>query len=83
MAGRGLATVGTILNTRLIVISGALAAAGDLLISPMRASYSKYTLVKPGDVDNDLPVFVVGKFLENDSCLGAVGLVLRHHGRLA
>jgi predicted NBD/HSP70 family sugar kinase len=83
VAGRGLATVGTILNTRLIVISGALAAAGDLLISPMRASYSKYTLVKPGDVDGDLPVFVVGKFLENDSCLGAVGLVLRHHGRLA
>jgi hypothetical protein len=48
----------------------------------MRASYAKYTLVKPGDFEGDLPVFMVGKFLDNDNCLGAVGLVLRHHGRL-
>ncbi|MCJ8510429.1 ROK family protein [Rhizobium lemnae] len=82
VAGRGLATVGTLFNPRMIVISGALAAADDILLAPMRASYGKYTLVKSGDVDGDLPTFVVGKFLDNDNCLGAVGLVLRHHGRL-
>jgi hypothetical protein len=49
----------------------------------MRSSYAKYTLVKPGDVEGSAPQFVTGRFLDNDNCMGAVGLVLRHHGRLA
>jgi hypothetical protein len=30
-----------------------------------------------------VPRFTVGRFLDNDSCMGAVGLMLRQHGRLA
>jgi predicted NBD/HSP70 family sugar kinase len=82
-AGRGLAAVGTIINPGLFVISGGLAAAGEILLAPMRSSYAKYTLVKPGDVEGSAPQFVTGRFLDNDNCMGAVGLVLRHHGRLA
>jgi predicted NBD/HSP70 family sugar kinase len=83
-AGRGLGIVGTIVNPGLFVISGALAAAGDILLEPLRASYEKHTLVKRDDLDRaQAPRFTVGRFLDNDSCMGAVGLVLRQHGRLA
>ena len=82
-AGRGLASVGTILNPRLIVISGALAEANDILLGPLRSSFAKHTLIKPGEVEPDAPRVLIGKYPTNDSCLGAVGLVLRHHGRIA
>jgi predicted NBD/HSP70 family sugar kinase len=83
-AGRGLGIVGTIINPDLFVISGGLAAAGEILLEPLRASYEKHTLVKRDDLDGaQAPRFTVGRFLDNDSCMGAVGLVLRQHGRLA
>ncbi|WP_111159821.1 hypothetical protein [Rhizobium tubonense] len=50
-------------------------------LAPMRSSHAKYTLVKPGDVEGSAPQFAIGRFL--DDCMGAVGLILRHHGRLA
>lgn len=82
-AGRGLATVGSILNPPLFIISGGLAAAGELLLAPLRASYEKHALIKRGDLDEAAyPRFVAGRFLDNDNCMGAVGLVLRHSGRL-
>lgn len=71
VAGRVLATVGTLFNPQMIVISG---ACGCRLLAQMQTSYGKYTLVKPSDVDGDLPISVVGKFLDNDNCLAAVGL---------
>lgn len=81
-AGRGLAMIGTIINPPLIVIGGRLALAGELLLQPLTASYDKHTLVKRTDVLPEARTqIVVGRFTENDSCLGAVGLVLRHHGR--
>ena len=80
--GRGLATIGTILNPGLFVISGGMAAAGDMLLAPIQAAYFRHTLVKPGDGDGANPTFTTGRFLDNDNCMGAVGLVLRHHGRL-
>lgn len=83
VVGRGLATVGTIFNPGLFVISGGLAAAGEILLAPIRSSYAKYTLVKPGELEGSEPQFVTGRFLDNDNCMGAVGLVLRHHGRLS
>ncbi len=79
-AGYGLGLIGTILNPPLIVVSGRLAQAGELLLNPLRASYERHTLVKAEDVPADLRTkFVPGQFLRNDSVLGAVGLVLRHH----
>ena len=65
----------------LIVVGGRLALAGPLVLDPLIASYDKHTLVKRTDVPPEARTqIVVGKFTENDSCLGAVGLVLRHFG---
>jgi predicted NBD/HSP70 family sugar kinase len=80
-AGRGLAMIGTIINPPLIVVGGRLALAGQMLLEPLAASYEKHTLVKRTDVPPELRTrIVVGKFTDNDACLGAVGLMLRHQG---
>ncbi len=82
-AGRGLAMIGAALNPPLFVIAGRGALAGDLLLQPLIAAYEKHTLIRREDVQEAMrPKFVVGRFTENDSLMGAVGLVLRHHGRL-
>ena len=60
-----------------------MAAAGEMLLAPIRSSYTKHTLVKVGDGEGATTSFAVGRFLENDNCVGAVGLLLRHHGRLS
>lgn len=84
VAGQSLATVGAILNPSLFVISGALASAGDLLLSPLRTAYERHSFIKRSDVgQSDFPNFVRGRFISNDNCMGAAGLVLRHSGRLA
>ncbi len=82
-AGLGLAMIGAALNPPLFVIAGRGALAGGLLLQPLIAAYEKHTLIRREDVPEAMrPKFVVGRFTENDSLMGAVGLVLRHHGRL-
>jgi predicted NBD/HSP70 family sugar kinase len=82
-AGRGLSMVGAMINPPLFIVSGILAGAGELLLAPLRASYEKHSFIKHDDVDEaHYPVFRAGKFLDNDNCLGAAGLVLRHSSRL-
>jgi predicted NBD/HSP70 family sugar kinase len=77
--GRGLAMIGTILNPPLILIGGRLALAGDLLLAPMTASFNRHTLLKSADPKSAGHTQIkAGKFTENDSLLGAVGLVLDH-----
>ena len=84
VAGRSLAVVGSIVNPPLFVIGGALASAGDLLLAPLRSAYDKHALIKRSDVgQGQYPNFVRGRFADNDNCMGALGLVLRHSGRLA
>ncbi len=81
IAGHGLGMIGTIINPPLIVIGGRMALAGELLLAPLRASYEKHTLVKSRDVNAASRTQIVkGQFTENDSVLGAVGLVLRREG---
>jgi predicted NBD/HSP70 family sugar kinase len=83
-AGRGLGMIGTIINPGLIIIGGRMALAGDMLLEPLARSFDKHTLVKRSDVPSaSRTTLTIGRFTENDSCMGAVGLVLRHHGRLA
>ena len=80
-AGRGLGIIGTVINPPLIVIGGRLATAGDLLLNPLEQSFNKHTLIKRDDVGPEAQTrFVVGKFVDNDACMGAVGMVLRHYG---
>jgi predicted NBD/HSP70 family sugar kinase len=82
-SGLGLAMIGAALNPPLFVIAGRGALAGGLLLQPLIAAYEKHTLIRREDVPEAMrPKFVVGRFTENDSLMGAVGLVLRHHGRL-
>ena len=82
-AGRGLAMLGTIINPPLIVIGGRMALAGEMLLTPLRTAFERYTLIKKGDVGPDAQTKIIsGQFTTNDGCLGAVGLVLRSNGRL-
>lgn len=80
-AGRGLALIGTALNPALIVIGGRGASAGPLLLTPLRAAYDRFALSEQWPEEIRTPI-IPGTFLSDDSVLGAVGLVLRHHGRL-
>jgi predicted NBD/HSP70 family sugar kinase len=83
IAGRGLGMIGSVINPPLIIIGGRMALAGDILLAPLIASYEKHTLIKSRDLPPELRTRVtIGKHTENDVLLGAVGLVLRHHGRL-
>ena len=82
-AGRGLGVIGAVLNPGLFVIAGGGACAGALLLKPLIGSYERHFFIKRNDVPAALATrFVIGKFLANDSLMGAVGLVLRHRGRL-
>ena len=82
-AGRGLAMLGTIINPPLIVIGGRMALAGEMLLTPLRTAFDRYTLIKKSDVGPDAQTKIIsGQFTTNDGCLGAVGLVLRSNGRL-
>ncbi len=82
--GRGLAMIGTIINPPLILIGGRMALAGDLLLTPMKNAFHRHTLIKQSDTDISTRTEIrVGKFTENDSLLGAVGLVLDNHLGLA
>jgi predicted NBD/HSP70 family sugar kinase len=81
--GHGLGIIGSIFNPTLIVVSGRLAGAGDILMKPLQRSFERFALVKHGDVpDTARTVLRPSRFADNGACMGAVGLVLRHHGRL-
>jgi len=80
--GYGLGLIGSVFNPPLVVVSGRLALTGDLLMDALTRSYERYTLIKHNDVpDMARTVFRASTFTDG-ACLGAVGLVLRHHGRL-
>jgi len=81
--GRGLGPVGSVLNPPLILVSGRLAETGDVLMEPLTRSYERHTLIKRDDVpDATRTILRPSRFTGNGACMGAVGLVLRHHGRL-
>lgn len=83
IAGRGLGMIGAVLNPGLIVIGGGVALAGNILLEPLKESFERHTLIKCNHVlETQRTRIVLGQFTSNDSLMGAVGLVLRHHGRL-
>jgi len=80
--GRGLGLIGSVFNPPLVVVSGRLATAGELLMTPLAESFERYSLVKREDVpENARTILRRSTFIDNGACMGAVGLVLRHHGR--
>jgi len=80
--GRGLGLIGSAINPPLVVVSGRLATAGELLMAPLAESFERYALIKHADVATEARTILrPSRFTDNGGCLGAVGLVLRHHGR--
>ena len=80
--GRGLGLIGSVFNPSLVVVSGRLATAGDLLMQPLIESFERFSLVKREDVPPSAQTRVVpSAFTDNGACMGAVGLVLRNHGQ--
>lgn len=83
IGGHGLGLIGSVFNPPLVVISGHLAASGDILMKPLAESFERHTLIKLGDVPVQARTRLKpSHFVDNGACIGAVGLVLRHHGRL-
>lgn len=81
--GHGLGIIGSVFNPALVVVSGRLAAAGEILMRPLEQSFERFALIKHGDVpDSARTTLRPSAFTDNGACMGAVGLVLRHHGRL-
>lgn len=79
--GRGLGLIGSVFNPSLVVVSGRLATAGELLMQPLAESFEQLQLVKRDDVpDMARTILRPSRFTDNGACMGAVGLVLRHHG---
>ena len=81
-AGRSLGLIATALNPSLIVIGGPGAAIGELLLAPLRAAYERSAMIDTWPEDIRTPIRP-GAFRSDNSVLGAVCLVLRHHGRLS
>ncbi len=80
--GRGLGLIGSVFNPALVVVSGRLVTAGDMLMQPLAESFERFSLVKRRDVpDHAQTILRPSAFTDNGACMGAVGLVLRHHGR--
>ena len=83
LAGSVLAMISNTLNPPMFLISGTLVRSGSILMDPLRAAFEKVSLLKSRDLDASLRTRIVtGSLLSNDVVLGAVGLVLRHHGRI-
>lgn len=81
--GHGLGIIGSVFNPPLVVVSGRLSAAGDILMQPLAESFERYTLIKHDDVpETARTILRPSRFNDNGACMGAVGMVLRHHGRL-
>lgn len=81
--GHGLGLISSVFNPPLVVVSGRLALTGDLFMDALARSYERYTLIKRGDVpDSARTILRPSRFTDNGACMGAIGLVLRHHGRL-
>lgn len=81
--GRGLGMIGSVFNPALVVVSGRLATAGDILMQPLTESFERFSLLKRNDVpDSAHTILRPSAFTDNGACMGAVGLVLRHHGQL-
>ena len=74
--GVAVAHLGNLLSPELVIVGGDLAAAGDLLIGPLREAVHRYAIPAAAQA---LDV-VVGELGERAEVLGAVALALRRSG---
>jgi predicted NBD/HSP70 family sugar kinase len=78
VAGRAMAAVCNVLNPRRVVVGGALAAAGEVLIGPLRSALRANSLPLVGSNTE----VMAGALGEQAGALGGVALVLRESERL-
>jgi len=71
--GRATANLVNLLNPRLIVVGGELAACGDILLQPLRQECERHTISSAG---HDVEI-VVGPLGDRAQVLGALALVLQ------
>lgn len=82
VAGHGLGIIASVVDPGLVVVGGRLAMAGELLLSPLRTSFQKHSLVRQSGPEVDTNTLILGSaFSGRGACLGAVGKVLRDCGR--
>lgn len=83
-AGIGLGMLGSSLNPPMFLITGGLALAGELFLTPLRASYERHTLCRPALLPQSQRTrFLTGTNPDIDNVLGATALVLRQEMRVA
>jgi predicted NBD/HSP70 family sugar kinase/DNA-binding transcriptional ArsR family regulator len=83
IAGQGVALVANALDPELVVIGGALAEAGEILLDPLRTSFERSSLMMRHRAESSATTrLVAGSLGKNASALGAVGLVLTELGQL-
>lgn len=81
--GWTLGILSTTINPALYVITGEMAAAGDIFLSRLCKSHDRHSLHRTNGPDGrESPRFVTGTFVGNDTVLGAAALVLRQLSRL-
>src|SRR5699024_7828800 len=70
--GRTVASLVNILNVELVVVGGDLAAAGDVLLDPLRAAVDRYAVAPAAESVQ----VVAGTLGDRAEVLGAAGLIL-------
>jgi predicted NBD/HSP70 family sugar kinase len=81
IAGRALAIVATVSAPADVIVGGALAEAGELLLTPLRVSFAKHAVLTRRSPNRDQqPRIVAGALGRDASSLGAVALVLSRLG---
>ena len=84
IAGWCVGLIGTALNPPLFVVAGGLARLQGAFLDRLMQSYERHTLCKSALLpEGQRARFAVGRFLANDTVLGAVALVLHQQSRIA
>ncbi len=80
--GWAIGILSTTINPPLYVITGEMALAGDRFLNRLRASHDRHSLHHAALAAGGGPRFTLGRFVGNDTVLGAVALVLRQQSRI-
>lgn len=84
IAGWGAGLVGTVLDPPVVIVAGGLAKAGELFLDRFVKSYDRHASAKSATLPPERRQrFLLGRFLANDTVLGAVALVLHQQCRIA
>lgn len=82
--GWALALIGSVLNPPLILVGGLMAQAGDLLLTPLKESFEKHSMIKPSNLPLELRTRIeLASFIDDTKNKGATSLVFLSLGEIA